>query len=49
MYRIMNDHSSGKTSRLILFNSKYESDVMIDEMEVFVQNYIDYKLTGYSL
>ena len=32
-----------------LFNGEYEGDVMIDEMEVFVQNYIDCKLTGYSL
>ena len=32
-----------------LFNGEYEGDVMIDELEVFVQNYIDCKLTGYSL
>ena len=32
-----------------LFNGKYEGDVMIDEMETFVQQYIDCKLTGYSL
>ena len=32
-----------------LFNGEYEGDVMIDELEEFVQNYIDCKLTGYSL
>lgn len=32
-----------------LFNGKYEGNVMIDEMETFVQQYIDCKLTGYSL
>ena len=32
-----------------LFNGEYDGDVMIDEMETFVQNYIDCKLTGYSL
>jgi hypothetical protein len=32
-----------------LFNGKYEGNVMIDEMETFVQHYIDCKLTGYSL
>jgi hypothetical protein len=32
-----------------LFNGEYEGDVMIDEMETFVKQYIDCKLTGYSL
>ena len=32
-----------------LFNGEYEGDVMIDEMEEFVKQYIDCKLTGYSL
>ena len=33
-----------------LFNGEYEEDnVMIDELELFIQNYIDCKLTGYSL
>ena len=32
-----------------LFNGEYDGNVMIDEMEIFVQNYIDCKLTGYSL
>ena len=32
-----------------LFNGEYEGDVMIDEMEDFVKQYIDCKLTGYSL
>ena len=32
-----------------LFNGEYEGNVMIDEMEIFVQNYIDCKLTGYTL
>ena len=32
-----------------LFNGEYEGDVMIDELEGFVQNYIDCSLTGYSL
>ena len=32
-----------------LFSGKYNGNVMIDEMEIFVQNYIDCKLTGYSL
>lgn len=33
-----------------LFNGEYEEDnVMIDELEIFIQNYIDCKLTGYSL
>lgn len=32
-----------------LFNGEYEGDVMIDELEIFVQNYINCKLTGYSL
>ena len=32
-----------------LFNGEYEGDVMIDELESFVQNYIDCSLKGYSL
>ena len=33
-----------------LFTSEYDEDkVMIDEIEVFVSNYIDGKLTGYTL
>ena len=33
-----------------LFNGEYEEDnVMIDELEIFIQNYIDCKLTGYTL
>ena len=33
-----------------LFNGEYEEDnVMIDELEIFIQNYIDCRLTGYSL
>ena len=32
-----------------LFNGEYEGDVMIDELDSFVQNYIDCSLTGYSL
>ena len=32
-----------------LFNGEYEGDVLIDELEVFVQNYIDCSLRGYSL
>ena len=32
-----------------LFNGEYEGDVMIDELETFVQNYIDCPLKGYSL
>ena len=32
-----------------LFNGEYEGDVMIDELESFVQNYIDCPLKGYSL
>ena len=32
-----------------LFNGEYEGDVMIDELEEFVKQYIDCKLTGYSL
>lgn len=32
-----------------LFNGEYDDKVMIDELETFVQNYIDCKLTGYTL
>ena len=32
-----------------LFNGEYEGKVMIDELEMFVQHYIDCKLTGYTL
>ncbi len=32
-----------------LFQGEYEGDVMIDELEVFIQHYIDCKLIGYSL
>lgn len=32
-----------------LFNVEYEGNVMIDELELFIQNYIDCKLTGYTL
>ena len=32
-----------------LFNGEYEDNVMIDELEIFIQNYIDCKLTGYTL
>ena len=32
-----------------LFTGEYEGNVMIDELEVFIQNYIDCKLTGYTL
>ena len=32
-----------------LFNREYEGNVMIDELEIFIQNYIDCKLTGYTL
>ena len=32
-----------------LFNGEYECNVMIDEIEEFVKQYIDCKLTGYSL
>ena len=32
-----------------LFNGEYDGAVMIDEMEEFVKQYIDCKLTGYSL
>ena len=33
-----------------LFTGKYDEDkVMIDELEAFVSNYIDGKLTGYTL
>lgn len=32
-----------------LFNGEYEGDVMIDELENFVRQYIDCKLTGYTL
>lgn len=33
-----------------LFSGEYDEDnIMIDEIEVFVSNYIDGKLTGYTL
>ena len=32
-----------------LFDGEYDGDVMIDELEEFVKQYIDCKLTGYSL
>lgn len=32
-----------------LFNKNYQGDVMIDELEIFTQKYINCKLTGYSL
>ena len=32
-----------------LFNGEYKGNVMIDELEIFIQNYIDCKLTGYTL
>ena len=32
-----------------LFGGKYEGNVLIDELDVFVRNYIDAKLIGYSL
>ena len=32
-----------------LFGGQYEGDVMIDEMETFVKQYIDANLIGYSL
>ena len=32
-----------------LFNGEYKGDVMIDELENFVRQYIDCKLTGYTL
>ena len=32
-----------------LFQSKHTGDVMIDEIEIFVKNYIDNKVIGYSL
>ena len=32
-----------------LFNGEYEGNVMIDELENFVRQYIDCKLTGYTL
>lgn len=32
-----------------LFQGEHEGNVMIDELEVFIQHYIDYKLIGYSL
>ena len=37
-------------SYIDLFTGEYDEDkVMIDELEVFVSNYIDGKLTGYTL
>ena len=32
-----------------LFEGKYEGNVLIDEIEVFVRNYIDCPLLGYTL
>ena len=32
-----------------LFGGKYDGDVLIDELEIFIQNYIDAKMIGYSL
>lgn len=32
-----------------LFQGEHEGNVMIDELEVFIQHYIDCKLIGYSL
>ena len=32
-----------------LFNGEYEGNVMIDELEIFIQNYIDCKLTKNAL
>ena len=86
MYRIIDNRSSGKTSRLMLlakennaaiacsnpsamrtkaysygitgidfipysdlFEGKYEGNVLIDELDLFVRYFIDAKLIGYSL
>ena len=86
MYRIIDNRSSGKTSRLMLlaketnsaiacsnpsamktkaysygitgidfipysdlFNGYYDGNVLIDELEHFVTEFIDAKITGYSL
>ena len=86
MYRIIDNRSSGKTSRLMLlaketnsaiacynppamrqkayaygitgiefipysdlFNGDYDGNVLIDELEHFVTEFIDAKITGYSL
>lgn len=86
MYRIIDNRSSGKTSRLMLlaketnsaiacsnpsamrtkayaygitgidfipysdlFEGKFNGDVLIDELEIFVREFIDAKLIGYSL
>ena len=32
-----------------LLNNEYEGNVMVDEVEMFIQNCINDKLTGYSL
>ena len=32
-----------------LLNNEYEGNVMVDEVEMFIQNCINNKLTGYSL
>ena len=32
-----------------LFTTSYESDVLIDELETFVHDYIDANIIGYSL
>ena len=86
MYRIIDNRSSGKTSRLMLlakennaaiacsnpsamrtkaysygitgidfisysdlFEGKYEGNVLIDELDLFVRYFIDANLIGYSL
>lgn len=86
MYRIIDNRSSGKTSRLMLlaketnsaiacsnpsamrtkayaygitgidfipysdlFEGKFNGNVLIDELEIFVREFIDAKLIGYSL
>ena len=86
MFRIIDERSSGKTSRLMLlaketdsaiacsnpsamrqkayaygitgidfiaysdlFNGGYDGNVLIDELEEFVKQYVDAKITGYSL
>jgi hypothetical protein len=32
-----------------LFNGEYEGNVLIDELEHFVKEFVDAKITGYSL
>ena len=86
MYRIIDSRSSGKTSRLMmfeketnsaiacynqsamrqkayaygitgidfisysdLFNGGWNDNVLIDELELFVKDYVDANITGYSL